>query len=523
MFLRLVCRCVGQASLSTLKDHLPLYSETDTFRPIPLLLVVKQETIRSSSTFNYYATPRDELLEQQGKFWQQFIVDLEIHGPYVPPLNHPEDKHLEISFDASDHRGRPDYLQMMVKQWEALSKSHTAFVEKLRSREYRVPYNPGTRGIVTTAGGAYLPVALVSIRMLRETNSDLPVEVFLSTWSEWDPVICSKILPSLNARCIVLQDVMDYDKKTSKHGLEKYQYKIMSILFSSFEEVLFLDSDCFPIHNANDLFESAPFNDTGLVLWPDFWFPSESFLYFQIAAIPEPKVYERASTEAGEILYSKSKHDAGLLLATYYNYYGPNYYYPLLSQGAPGEGDKETFMWSAIVLGEPFYHVTTGVRALGYQTKDGQWRGSAMAQFDPMQDFDPDHEKQEAALVLGDMYPRPYFVHVNLPKLDPGQIFDYESFGATGPTKDSDQNMRRIWFDNEEQAVDFFGFDLEKKVWNVVREIACEYENAILSWKGKKDICKKALRYWDAVFKDDTKPQWNRLTARTRFSEPSSN
>ena len=467
---------------------------------ITFFTVVRREAITTSATFNYYAGPRSDILASQGKFWKQFRADLDKYGPKVQGLIERGGHDLSNRFDASRSPPRPDYLQMAVTQWEALSKAHSDFVEHIRSRTYRLPYNADTRGIVTTAGGAYLPVALVSIRMLRETGSELPVEVFLSSWSEWDPVICSKILPTLNATCNVLQDVFDHDKHTRKRPLEKYQYKIMAILFSSFEEVLFLDSDSFPIHKANDLFESEPFTSTGLVLWPDFWFPSESPLFFEIAAIEPPKLSERASTEAGEILYSKRKHENSLLLAAYYNYYGPNYFYPLQSQGAPGEGDKETFLWSAVALGEPFYHVKTGVHALGYKTRKGEWRGSAMAHFDPIQDYRPTITEQNAAQDANQTYPRPYFLHVNFPKLDPGQIFDPESFGAAGPTKDADGKMRRIWFDDAQSSISFFGFDLEKKVFEVVRDIACEYAGKIKSWRGKLHVCGKAQRHYDNVF-----------------------
>lgn len=468
-----------------------------------LFMIAQRETITASSTFNYYTRPSAELISEQGNFWKLFRADLEKYGPHVPPLVHPENVALDIGFNASNQRSRPDYLKMYVSQWEALSKSHSAFVEKIRSRQYRLPYSAGTRGIVTTAGGPYLPVALVSIRMLRETGSDLPVEVFLSKWSEWDPIICSKIFPTLNAKCVVLQDVFDYDKNTRRSNLGKYQYKIMAILFSSFEEVLFLDSDCFPIHNPNQLFETEPFLSTGLLLWPDFWFPSESPLFFEIASIQEPKVYQRPSTEAGEILYSKRHHDVGLLLAAYYNYYGPQFYYPLQSQGGPGEGDKETFLWSTVVLGLPYYTVTKSVHALGYKTKAGEWRGSAMAQFDPIQDHHPDEEDRQIAKDANTTFPRPFFVHANFPKLDPGQIFEKESFGATGPTKDSDSQMRRIWHKDELDAVNFFGFDVERKVWLVVKEIACKYERRFVSWRGKRDICKKATQYWNTVFGEE--------------------
>jgi len=471
---------------------------------IVFMIVIQREAILSGSRFAYYTRPQSELLLEQGNFWKSFRKDLIDHGLKVQPLTHPEDTALDISFNASDHRARPDLLSMTIPQWEAMRNSHSSFVNKIRAKAYRLPYNANTRGIVTTAGGPYLPVALVSIRMLRETGSTLPVEVFLSTWKEYDPVICGKVLPTLNAQCVILQDIFDHDPATrkAKHsGIDKYQYKIMSILFSSFEDVLFLDSDCFPIHDPESLFRSEPYVSTGLVLWPDFWFPSESPLFFEIAAIRPPPIYQRASTEAGEILYSKRKHELSLLLATYYNYYGPNFFYPLQSQGAPGEGDKETFLWSAAALDETFHTVKKSVHALGYVTQSGDWKGSAMAQFDPIQDFNPasipnDGDKPTT-------YPRPFFAHVNFPKLDPGQIFEDSSFGATGPTTDSDGTRRRVWHGNKTDAVEFFGLDLERIVWRVVKDVACEYEGEFVSWNRKKNVCRKAEEYWSAVFGDD--------------------
>ncbi|KAK7679537.1 Golgi alpha-1,2- mannosyltransferase [Cerrena zonata] len=49
----------------------------------------------------------------------------------------------------------------------------------------------------------------------------------------------------------------------------------------------------------------------------------------------------------------------------YYNYYGPDYYYPLLSQGAAGEGDKETFIAAAHKLKLPYYQVKEFNREFG--------------------------------------------------------------------------------------------------------------------------------------------------------------
>jgi alpha 1,2-mannosyltransferase len=387
---------------------------------------------------------------------------------------------------------------------------------------HNLPYIKRTRGIATTAGGSYLPVAVISIRMLRRTGSQLPVEVFLANQEEWDPQICGVLFPALNARCVVLQDIFHAAGQNNSVKIDKYQYKIMSILFSSFEEVLFMDSDCFPAYDPEQLFLTGPFLSTGLVLWPDFWFPSESSFFFEISGITEPPVHVRSSTESGEIMYSKPKHELSLLLATYYNYYGPDFYYPLQSQGAPGEGDKETFYWAAIALGEPVYSVRTMVHALGYHTTEGEWRGSAMVQHDPIIDLatwyphgnndtgDVNEQSVPGNAVAHSPHPqtrpRPYFVHANFPKFDPATIFQDEAMGATGPTRDADGTLRRVWQPTEAAAIEEFGFDLERRLWSEIRTTACEYEADFLAWAGTRDVCRNATIYWEALF--ETNPNF---------------
>jgi alpha 1,2-mannosyltransferase len=224
--------------------------------------------------------------------------------------------------------------------------------------------------------------------MLRRTGSTLPAEVFLTNLDEYETHIRNVVLPILNAKCLVLSQILDAVPATVE--ISCYQYKILSILFSSFEDVLFLDSDAFPVHDPDVLFDSESFNPTGLVLWPDFWYPSKSPAYFTVSAQPVPSLEERQSTESGEILYSKAKHELSLSLATYYNIYGPTHYYPLQSQGAPGEGDKETYGWAA-------YHVKQPVRALGlFNHESGSFEGSAMVQYDPRDDYIWTTQKNES-------------------------------------------------------------------------------------------------------------------------------
>lgn len=448
------------------------------------------------------------LLERQQEFWRRLHAHIVETEPRCPPVPHSEIDDLGINYEKSGSgHARPNRLAVSRRQRSELRFQHRAFVHSLRDEQYELPFIAKTRGIVTTAGGQYLPVTVVSVRILRETGCELPVEVFLATKEEWDSEICDHVFPQLNTKCMVLADIFDPVHQNTRLGIQKYQFKVMSVVFSSFEEVLFLDSDCFPIHDPTEHFTSDPFRQSGMIPWSDFWYPSESLAFFDIAEIPMPQINERPATESGQMFYSKSKHTDSLLLAMYYNFYGPDYYYPLQSQGAPGEGDKETFLWSAVALSNAFYSVHTRVKAMGYHTTDGNWRGSAMVQFDTVEDRYRQHQVKTLGEENANQTVRPLFAHVNFPKIDPGQVFLDMSFGATGPTRDGDGTRRRIWHKNEKAAVAFFGFDLERRLWSVVKEVACEYEGKFQAWNGLENICKQATDYWNIVF-DNQHTHW---------------
>ncbi|KAF7590669.1 hypothetical protein BBP40_002561 [Aspergillus hancockii] len=132
---------------------------------------------------------------------------------------------------------------------------------------------------------------------------------------------------------------------------------------------------------------AEPFTSTGLVTWLDFWAPTASPLYYNISRQPIPSMIARTSSETGVFLISKISHSLALLLAAYYNYYEPSRHFMSLSQGAPGEGDKEAFIQAAAATGEPFYTVSDKVSAIRHENAGGGISGSAMAQADPSEDY----------------------------------------------------------------------------------------------------------------------------------------
>ncbi|KAL4780559.1 mannosyltransferase putative-domain-containing protein [Aspergillus varians] len=426
-------------------------------------------------------------------FWSQLQPVLISSMPKCdPPLrlgNAPT-----IRVEESDPDNRPEMLDMLPDEVEEMKNAHTKFVDSMGMMAAHLHYIPNTRGIISTAGGPYLPVLVISLRMLRRTGSELPVEVFLADADEYEPFICDVVLPTLNARCVVLSRIFDAAPKVME--IEKYQFKLFAMLFSSFEEVLFLDADAFPILKPETLFTSEPFKARNMVTWPDFWASTVSSYYYEIASqpAPQPGFRPRQSSESGEVLISKKTHAKTLLLSTYYNLWGPNYYYPLFSQGAAGEGDKETFVAAAIAVNEPYYQVTEGIVAMGHSNA-GRLAGSAMVQFDPAEDYAL-HNSGEPTETSGK--PRPFFIHANFPKFDPATVFEPHE---VNPAFADDGSYMRAWTIPAD-VIENFGSDIEKHYWREILWAACELEDKFRSWSGKKGICKGVRKYWNAVFAD---------------------
>ncbi|KAI4747823.1 nucleotide-diphospho-sugar transferase [Aureobasidium sp. EXF-12298] len=339
-------------------------------------------------------------------------------------------------------------------------------------------------GLVVVGGGEYYGPAIIGIHMLRRSGSNLPVQVFVTDKSEYEDELCKNYLPKLGAECLMLSDFIQGFEVTH------YQLKSLAMLFSSFEHVLYLDSDSIPLLNpGTELFATEPYTSSGLVIWPDFWVSTESPSFYTVVGLGMmPSNLREASSEAGQLLINKRKHIKTLLLAVYYNIYGPDFYYPLLSQGALGQGDKETFMAAAMVLDLPYYRIKTGVKAVGRE--DGiERKGSGMIQVDPMADFQKQDGDESQQL-------RAAFLHANTPKMNAGHLVDEGDLLTV-----TDQKPLRLWGPRDEQIKEF-GLDLEKTVWELVVQTGCELADVIREWSDRKDLCLRLNEHWDAMFKD---------------------
>jgi alpha 1,2-mannosyltransferase len=340
-------------------------------------------------------------------WWIEFFDRLESTRITTPPL-----KILKrsLNWKPDVNETRLDRLDLPEEEEAIFRESHASFIGQLAAFASHLPYHAKTTGIVTTAGERNFGQVISLVLMARQAGSRLPIEIILDTSSPWVDLVCSETLPRLNATCVSLPEMWaGIDLPEGK--LMRFQWKYLSIIASTFQNVLFLDADCLPVRNPDPIFEpgSEPFTSAGFITWPDFWASTTAPRFYKIAGDLEvPSVTSRATSESGVMVYDKSRHADTLLLAAYYNYNGPKHYYPMLSQHGAGEGDKETFFHAALVLEglrgrgvykqptawmkpgvgvkKGYYDVKKMPRAHG-RTVKGQWRGMFMMQVDPMVNY----------------------------------------------------------------------------------------------------------------------------------------
>lgn len=186
------------------------------------------------------------------------------------------------------------------------------------------------RGIVMVGGGLkYMVSAWINIHLLRAVaRCALPVELWFPL-SEFPVPAMVAYLETLNVTCRPLA-VPDLEQ----HG---YIVKIAALLLSSFEEVLFLDADSFPVQDPAQLFESPQYQQHGAMLWQDYWASTSAPQLAGVLGIPAAAM-PAESFESGQFLVNKRSHWAGLVSVLYMNLYHTLYYD--LTTSYMGWGDK---------------------------------------------------------------------------------------------------------------------------------------------------------------------------------------
>lgn len=176
-----------------------------------------------------------------------------------------------------------------------------------------IPPYPGGfagRGVVIAAGGHYWPSAYVTVRVLRHLGCTLPIQVWHRA-AETDPWYLSE-LATFGAECV---NADAHPAMAARRRMGGFELKLFAVLNSPFEEVLFLDADCYPVRDPAFLFEEPRYRTVGAVFWPntpttDGW---THWRFFGVEPTGIPPV------EAGQYVVSKRRAWEPLRLAEWYD------------------------------------------------------------------------------------------------------------------------------------------------------------------------------------------------------------
>lgn len=196
------------------------------------------------------------------------------------------------------------------------------------------------RGIVICGGGRYLPSVYVTISALRHVGCQLPIELWYFGRREEFPARAAAIFKPFGVTAI------DADEVRLRHPfrtLNSYEIKPFATFHSRFEEVLFLDADCYPCRNPEPLFECRQYKKHGATFWSDLehTVPWLNWTAFRVAADGRPPI------ESGQYLIHKRRAWTALNLTLWYNDHSDFTYRHTF-------GDKELWHVAFARLGQSF-------------------------------------------------------------------------------------------------------------------------------------------------------------------------
>eukprot|EP01064_Diplonema_japonicum_P002131 TRINITY_DN1136_c0_g1_i1.p1 TRINITY_DN1136_c0_g1~~TRINITY_DN1136_c0_g1_i1.p1 ORF type:complete len:513 (+),score=98.19 TRINITY_DN1136_c0_g1_i1:57-1595(+) len=230
-----------------------------------------------------------------------------------------------------------------------------------------------TKGVVLYSGGERLAMALLVVRFIRKVlHSTLPVEIWyladevtVDGWPEMvarqkdDNVFLMQIPDDCHYKHFHWENRWTDEKGPvlgDKQGM--VMLKPLVVALSSFQEVLYLDDDCFPAIPPEEFFSFLQPPQTA-VFFSDLWSLVEASPIWKVLQYPSQlhvSIHNAAySQDSGVFVVCKTcaenKGWASLLRAGYLNYHHKTYYpaiYKLKKvtkymRAAIGAGDKDTF------------------------------------------------------------------------------------------------------------------------------------------------------------------------------------
>lgn len=484
-------------------------------------------------------TPQSEILTEQDQqqnikdYLRKVIGHLEVSIPDTGPLERYDVGHAPtVGFDKFEpvlsESELVSFLQIDDNDKQELTQKYREYVRLISSSTSEpVPTSKiyTGRGVVYLAGGKHTPMALVGVYLLRKLNPVIPIELFVVNQDEYEADLCEKYLwPKHQIKCRVLTDYFP-QSFMDKFEIKGYSLKILALMASSFDGTLMLDADNIPLQNVEQIFVNEPYLSSKYITWPDYWRRTTSPHFYDIIganvsdALKESDMkwgheysaedlqnvtgrvcyHERqntmpdVSTESGQLVVSKLSHYQSLLRTLYFNVHGPKQYFPLLTQGAPGQGDKDTFVAGALSAGVMPYRVQQIVRTAGYKFTGGDGerytKGKGMLQTNPTEDLETNGGLSGLA--------HPMFLHFQMIKFNMRFLFEQEKHHFV-------DNSTRVRFCGlpSENAELWDYEDIELRMWQAANWTACGIPSlgyTFQDWKDAdvKELCDKTSLHLD--------------------------
>jgi hypothetical protein len=186
------------------------------------------------------------------------------------------------------------------------------------------------RGIVICAGGVnYFAQAWVCIRMLRQLRCCLPIELWHFGREEVGRKM-QRLVEPFGVKCI---DAFHFHENFPMRNPLGFELKCYAILHSCFREVLSLDADNVPIVDPTFLFDTAEYQRSGAIFWPDYGSLGPERKIWKLCDVP---YREEPEFESGQTMIHKERCWEALNLAWWYNNHSEFFYNHI-------HGDKDTF------------------------------------------------------------------------------------------------------------------------------------------------------------------------------------
>jgi hypothetical protein len=206
------------------------------------------------------------------------------------------------------------------------------------------------RGLVFSVGGARLFINLwVNLCLLRRTlHCTLPIEV----WHFGEHELTPRMRFLLEPFDVKIVDGEEFARDLPRGNGRGFALKTLAVIHSGFQEIVFLDTDSYPIRDPSFLFDEWPYRWAGACFWPDVWETNPKSAIWSILNLP---FAEEMEWDSGQMLIDKSRAWRALTLVQHLTHHFPFYYQHVY-------GDKMLFYAVWKNLDQPYAMTTHAAR-----------------------------------------------------------------------------------------------------------------------------------------------------------------